>query len=78
MLKWPQRDHFHGNFSSGPIDQALERFRLLGLVRSRFVPGRGRAFTLWSAIDPEYPDFMEENVIEEETAEPEESPRQPN
>jgi hypothetical protein len=63
------RGLFHGNVSSGPIDQALERLSSLWLVMSRFVPGRGRATTLGSAIDPGYGDLMEE-----ETAEPEESP----
>jgi hypothetical protein len=63
------RGLFHGTVSGGRIDQALERLSSLGLVTSRFVPGRGRATTLWSAIDPGYADPMEE-----ETAEPEESP----
>jgi hypothetical protein len=65
------RELFHGNVSSGRIDQALERLSSLGLVTSCFVPGRGRATTLWSAIDPGYGDLMEE-----ETAEPEESPQE--
>ena len=42
-----------------------------GHVTSSFVPGQGRAATLWSAIDPEYRHLIEENLMEEETAEPE-------
>ena len=65
------RDLFHGHVSSGSIDQALEKLSSLELATSRYVTGRGRPTTLWSAIDHEYAELMEE-----ETAEPEESSEQ--
>jgi hypothetical protein len=60
---------FHGHVSSGSIDQALERLSSLQLVTSRYVSGRGRPTTLWSAVDHEY-----EEPMEEEIADPKESP----
>ncbi len=65
------RNLFHGNVSSGSIDQALERLSSLELVTSRYVIGRGRPTTLWSAVDYQY-----EELMEEETAEPKESPEE--
>jgi hypothetical protein len=62
---------FHGHVSSGSIDQALERLSSLQLVTSRYVSGRGRPTTLWSAVDHEY-----EEPMEEETADPKESPEE--
>jgi hypothetical protein len=48
-------------------DQALERLSSLELATSRYVFGRGRHVILWSAID------REDELMKEETAEPEES-----
>ena len=62
---------FHGHVSSGSIDQALERLSSLELVTSRYVSGRGRPTTLWSAVDHEY-----EEPMEEEIADPKESPEE--
>ncbi len=67
------RDLFHGHVSSGSIDQALEKLSSIGVVTSRFVPGSRRPTTLWSAIDYEFADMMQE-----ETADPEESSAEPN
>jgi hypothetical protein len=59
------RNLFHGHVSSGSIDQALERLSSLQLVTSRYVSGRGpgRRTILWSIIDHD-----QENPMEEETA----------
>jgi hypothetical protein len=62
---------FHGHVSSGSIDQALERLSSLELVASRYLTGRGRPTTLWSAVDHEY-----EEPMEEEIADPKESPEE--
>jgi hypothetical protein len=63
------RNLFHGHVSSALIDQALEKLSSLGVATSRFISGRGPLTTLWSAIDHEYAERMEE-----EAAEPEEFP----
>jgi hypothetical protein len=65
------RNLFRGNVSSGSINQAFERLSSLGLVTSRYVIGRGRPTTLWSTVDYQY-----EELMEEETAEPKESPEE--
>jgi hypothetical protein len=67
------RDLFHGHVSSGSIDQALEKLSSVGVATSRFLPGSRRPTTLWSAIDYEFAELMQE-----ETAEPEESSAEPN
>jgi hypothetical protein len=59
-----------GHVSSGSIDQVLERLSSLELVTSRDVSGHGRRTILWSAVDHQY-----EELMEEETAEPKESPQ---
>ena len=65
------RNLFHGHVSSGSIDQALERLSSLGASHfSLCVAGRGRPTTLWSAIDHQY-----EEPMEEEATEPEEFPK---
>jgi len=65
------RGLFHGHVSRSSIDQALEELGSLGLATSRFLPSGGRPTTLWSAIDHEYA-----QRIEEEAAEPEEYPEE--
>ena len=60
------RKLFHGHVSSGLIDQALERLSSLQLVTSRYVSGRGpgRRTVLWSAIDHDQQELMEEETAE--------------
>ncbi len=60
------RKLFHGHVSSGSIEQALERLRSLQLVTSRSVSGRGpgRRTILWSAIDHDQQELMEEETAE--------------
>jgi hypothetical protein len=57
---------FHGHVSSGSIDQALERLSSLQLVTSRYLTGRGpgRRTILWSAIDHDQKEPMEEQTTE--------------
>jgi hypothetical protein len=57
---------FHGHVSSSSIDQALEELGSLGLATSRFVPSRGRPITLWSAVDHDYVERIEEEGAEYE------------
>ena len=57
------RDLFRGHLGSSSIDQALEKLRSLGLATYRYVPGRGRYSTLWSAAD-----YRDPEPAEEETA----------
>jgi hypothetical protein len=64
------RNLFRGNVSSGSIDRALEKLSSLGLATSRYMIGRGRPTTLWSAVDYRY-----EEPMGEESAQPEESPQ---
>ena len=64
-------DLFHRNVSSSSIEEALETLGSLGLVTSRFISGRGRRTTLWSTIEHEYAEGMQE-----EAAEPEEYPEE--
>ena len=65
------RGLFHGHVSRSSIDQALEELGSLGVVTSRLISGRGRPTTLWSAIEHEYAERMQE-----EAAEPEEYPEE--
>ena len=65
------RDLFHGHVRSGSIEEALDTLGSLGVVTSRSLPSRGRPITLWSVIEHEYAER-----IEEEAAEPEESPEE--
>jgi hypothetical protein len=65
------RDLFHGHVSSSSIDQALEKLGSLGVATSRSISGRGRATTLWSAVEHGYAEPMEE-----EDAEPDEYPEE--
>ncbi len=60
------RNLFHGQVSSGSIDQALERLSSLELATSRYVTGRGpgRRTILWSAIDHDQQELMEEETAE--------------
>jgi hypothetical protein len=69
------RNLFRGHVSSGSIDQALERLSSLELATSRYVSGRSRVrrIILWSAVDHE-----DKEPMEEETPEPEVSPEGPN
>jgi hypothetical protein len=57
---------FHGHVSSGSIDQVLERLSSLQLVTSRYLTGRGpgRRTILWSAIDHDQKELMEEETAE--------------
>jgi len=64
-------DLFHRNVSSSSIEEALETLGSLGVVTSRFISGRGRRTTLWSRIEHEYAEGMQE-----EAAEPEEYPEE--
>src|SRR5579859_1919635 len=56
------RDLFHGHLGGSSIDQALEKLRSLGLATYRYVPGRGRYTTLWSAADYQDPEPAEEET----------------
>jgi hypothetical protein len=60
------RDLFHGNISSGSIDQALAKLRSLDAAACRVNGGgRGRPATLWWAIGREYAEPMKEETPEE-------------
>jgi hypothetical protein len=64
-------DLFHRHVSSSSIEEALDTLGSLGVVTSRSISGRGRPTTLWSAIEHEYAERMQE-----EAAEPEEYPEE--
>ena len=53
------RNLFRGNVGSSSIDKAFEKLNSLGLVTSRYVTGRGRPTTLWSAVVFQYEQLME-------------------
>jgi hypothetical protein len=57
---------FHGHVSSDSIDRALERLSSLQLATSRYLTGRGpgRRTILWSAIDHDQEELMEEETAE--------------
>jgi hypothetical protein len=57
---------FRGHLSSDSIVLALERLRSLQLVTSRYVSGRGRPTTLWSATGCEYTEPAQEDADEDE------------
>jgi hypothetical protein len=64
-------DLFHRHVSSSSIEEALETLGSLGVVTCRSIPGRGRPTTLWSAIEHEYAERMQE-----EAPNPEEYPEE--
>jgi hypothetical protein len=45
------RGLFHGHINKERIDSALEQLRSLGLIGRHTAPGRGRASTLWAAVE---------------------------